>query len=477
MLIGREKEIVKFDRLLKSKQAEFLTVYGRRRIGKTFLLREYFGTQIKLEFSGTFEAPLKTQLLYFYNELIIKNIDTSNITKPKTWSEAFELLNQVLKTIKKSNEKLVVFIDELPWLDTPKSGFYSALEYFWNRHGSQMNNLLLIVCGSSATWMIRKIINAKGGLYNRTTERIELKPFTLRETELYCKAKNIQYTRYQILELYMAFGGIPFYLNMVQNGQSVQQNIDAICFQTGGLLSNEFNLLYHSLFKNAAQHMAVIEKLVEHPYGLTRNKLIEGIGFSDGGTFTRVIENLIDSGFVVKISPFGKKTKDSLYRVLDLYSIFYLKFIKGNVSDRYNVWLSIYDSNTYKAWSGYAFENVCYLHLTQIHQALNIGGMHTSVSSWSYKGDGEIPGAQIDLLIDRKDGIVQICEAKFYNTEFNITKEYSAKLRQKRGTFKEVTKTKKSVLTTLLSVYPANRNMYYNEEIYAEITADQLFNS
>ena len=475
MIIGREEEQVIFKKLRHSQQAEFVVIYGRRRVGKTFLVREFFDEQIVLDFTGSYETDTPIQLNNFYVELKRVWGIAASFQAPQNWSEAFHLLTDYLLTFKQKSEKIVVFIDEMPWLDRTGAGFVSALAYFWNQHGSRMNNLILVTCGSAASWILRKLLNDKGGLHNRITKRIELKPFTLKETAAFCQYKNLKFTQYQITQLYMVMGGIPFYWQAVEQGQSVPQVIDQLCFKQNGLLAVEFKPLFQSLFKNAENHIDLIETLAKSPYGLTRSQLAAQTKAPNGGSFVRVLEQLIDCGFVKPLQPFGKKTKETVFRVIDFYSIFYLKFIKGNVSDRTNVWQSLSNSANYPSWTGYAFENICLIHLKAIHEALGIGGIYTQVSSFYFKGDDALPGAQIDLIIDRNDGIINLCEAKFTTAEFALSKEYTANLRRKRMVFERVTKTKKLVTTTLLTSYPALQNAYYNEEIHSEVGLDRLF--
>ena len=474
-IIGRDNEKNIFKQLLTSEQAEFLVVYGRRRVGKTFAIRQYFQSQFVMEFAGSNQEDISVQLFNFNKELSRYAGDSIKLNHAKNWAEAFANLTDYLYSLEKKDSKMVIFIDEMPWLDTHKSGFVPALDYFWNQHGSKMDNLLLIVCGSATSWIQKNLINAQGGLYNRVTKRIHLQPFTLNETEQFCNSKNLKFTRYQITQLYMTMGGIPFYLKELEQGKSVSQLIDRICFQTGGLLTDEFLPLYHSLFYHAENHLKIIEILANYPYGITRKILVEKSGFSDGGTFNRTIENLIDSGFVIEITPFGKKVKNKVYKIIDLYSIFYLRFVKGNVTNRANVWESLSAQNNYNSWAGYAFENICLLHLNQIHKKLSISGVYTQTSAWYYVGDLDMEGSQVDLLIDRKDGIIHLCEAKFTSKEFLLTKDYTAKLRRRRAIFEYATKTKKSVVSTLITTYPAIKNAYYLEEIHSEIEMVDLF--
>ncbi|HMQ47651.1 MAG TPA: ATP-binding protein [Saprospiraceae bacterium] len=475
-IIGRTKELAILEKIMQADQAEFLAVYGRRRVGKTFLIYEFFKPHLVFSFSGSFEQPLAVQLGHFFKEYLRATNGRMESIPPKDWNTAFSYLTDFLKQewIGKK-EKAVVFIDEMPWLDSPRSGFIAALEYFWNQHASKMPQVVLVACVSKASWIKQKLLKSKGGLYNRVTKRIELKPFNLQETAAYCAHKRLKFSNYQIARLYMVMGGIPFYLNELSTGKSVDQLIDEICFSTNGLLSEEFEQIYHSLFKSAEHHMALVETLAKYPYGLTRKRLVQLSGLGDGGVFVRALDDLTESGFLIKHQPFQKKAKDSIYRLIDMYSLFYIRFIRGNVSGLENTFQQIVTDSSYQAWCGYAFENICMLHIPQIIKAMGLSGTFTQVSSWYHKGNDEIPGAQIDLLIDRKDGMINCCEAKFTSNEFVITKDYAATLRRKRSVFQQVTGTKKNVVTTLISTWPALRNSYYQDEVYSEVTLDDLF--
>jgi len=475
-IIGREKEIAILSKISSSDRAEFLAIYGRRRVGKTFLIYEHFKSKIAFSFSGSFEQPLKVQLANFFKEYLRITQAKLETEPPSDWGTAFSYLTDYLYEIeKKKGKKIVIFIDEMPWLDTPRSGFLPALEYFWNQHASKMNRVLLIACGSTASWIKKKLLKSKGGLYNRVTRRLKLEPFNLKQTEEFCVNRNLKFSRYQILRLYMVMGGIPFYLNELSGGKSVDQLIDEICFSTEGLLADEYEQLYYSLFKNATNHITLVETLAKNPYGLTRSQLVKQSKLPESGTTSRALEDLTESGFILKFQPFGKKSKDSTYRLIDMYSLFYIKFIRGNVSNLKNTWQGLSKEGSFRAWSGYAFENICLLHIPQILKKLGLSGTFTRVSSWHHKGNDEIPGAQVDLLIDRKDGLVNLCEAKFSNKEFIISKEYVATLRRKRAVFESATNTKKTVVTTLISTYPAIQNQYFLEEIHSSVEMDDLF--
>jgi hypothetical protein len=367
----------------------------------------------------------------------------------------------------------VIFLDELPWFDTPQSGFLSALEHFWNSWATTRHDVLLAVCGSSASWIIHKVINNKGGLHNRITKRIKLEPFTLAETEAFFKSKNSALERYQIAQLYMVLGGIPFYLEMVDMGQSAVQNINRLCFETNGELRTEFGNLYESLFKKAQNHVAIIEALSTKSIGLNRDDLIKLAKINNGGGTTTLLQELEECGFIRKYPAFGKKEKHHIYQLIDFYSLFYLTFIKDTSLLDDNLWVNGIDNPAYRAWSGYAFEMVCLHHLKEIKHALGISGVFTTTSSW-YAPDKK-QKAQIDLVIDRRDGIINLCEMKFSIKPFTIEKRYADELKNKVELFREQTQTQKSTFLTMITTFGLQRNEHSNAWVQNSITLNDLF--
>lgn len=473
-LIGREQETEKLDSLLRSPQAEFLAVYGRRRVGKTFLVRHYLKNNIIFDIAGSQAGNKEQQLRNFFEELQSRAKNKKKLEPPSNWHDAFAALTAYLKKLSKLKTKQVIFVDEMPWLDTAKSEFIPALEFFWNQHASKINNVLLIACGSASYWIKKKLINARGGLHNRVTQRIKLLPFNLHETELFIKNKGIHLPRYQILELYMAMGGIPFYLNQLTKGKNSAQLIDNICFSKNGLLYGEFAQLYHSLFKNADYHAAVIATLAAQPQGVTRQALAAKTKLSEG-SLSRTLEELNDCDFIAVFDPYINKKKESVYKLTDLYSLFYLRFIKPNKISGSGTWKQLSGGSRFAAWSGYAFENICIMHIQQVKAALGIQGVFSIVNSWMFRGNDALPGAQIDMIIDRGDNTINLCEAKFTRDNFALTKSYAGQLKLKKAIFRQVSQTKKATFTILLTTYPALKNKYYMDEIENEITMDKLF--
>jgi uncharacterized protein len=473
-IIGRIPEIQKLNKILASTEAEFLSVYGRRRVGKTFLIREFFKNQLVFDFTGTKDANLQAQLTNFFEEYLKTTKGSLKTQTPKTWQEAFSYLVIYLQSLKSNGSKMVVFIDEMPWLDTPKSGFTSALEYFWNQHLSKMNDIILVACGSATSWIRKNLINARGGLYNRVTQRMRLAPFNLSETEKYLQHKNIQLPRYQIVEIFMALGGIPFYLKYLEAGKSSTQLIDELCFWKDAPLQEEYKQLYYSLFKNAENHEKIVELLASKPQGVTRQDIQQQSKIANG-TLSRTLEELVECDFVGIFQPFGKKKKDSIYKLIDNFSLFYIKFIKNQTFKNQGLWMALSKEPSYAAWSGYAFENICFQHLPQIIKALGINGINVNACSWKTKDGNGLGGTQIDLLIDRADKAISLCEAKFSSSNYVVTKDYANHLRMRKSIFLHITQTKKAIFNTLITPFPAIRNEHYLDQFQQEVNLDAFF--
>lgn len=467
-MVGRFEEIALFEKNYNSEKAEFVAVFGRRRVGKTFLIRDYFKDKYTFNFTGIANATLTEQLQNFDNALAEQHPKLS--VKANNWLDAFALIKQAI--IKSKQKKKVVFIDELPWFDTPKSNFIPALEHFWNSWASTRTDVVLVVCGSAASWMINKLINNKGGLHNRVTQRIKVEPFTLKECYEYSQAKKMNLDHYQIVQLYMVLGGIPFYWDEVVKGLSASQNIDAICFSKNGLLRTEFQNIFKSLFNKAEKHELIVATLAKKSKGFTRKEIIEDSKISDGGGLSTILNELEESGFVRKYIPFNKKFRDSLYQLTDFYTLFYLNFIQNHQLTEKDFWIKAIDNPKYRTWSGYAYEQVCLYHLEQIKKALGISGIATNTSSWRSKSSEN--GAQIDLVIDRRDQVVNLCEMKFSINKFEIDKKYDADLRHKVGTFKTETKTRKSVFMTMITTFGLQNNAY-SGNVQNDLSMDLLF--
>jgi uncharacterized protein len=471
-LVGRKEELEILDSAFNSYKSEFVILYGRRRVGKTFLINQRFNEHFTFRITGLANATLGQQLTNFqttFNATTDARLLLDN--PPKNWLSAFQYLIKLVA--EDERERKVIFFDELPWFDTHGSDFLIALEHFWNSWASYRTDILLIGCGSAASWMVNQLIHNHGGLHNRVTQRIVLQPFTLSETEKFLKMKGGVYDRYQLAELYMAIGGIPFYLENIQVNRSIAQNIDRLFFTSGGLLNLEYYDLFRSLFNSADRHIAIIEALTQKAQGMTRKELLAAAKLKDGGSSTRVLEELEHSGFIKRYLPFGKAKRDALYQLIDQYTLFYHAFVKDSKAGGEGAWLTQMDSPKYQAWSGYAFESLCAYHIASLKNALKIAGIYTEISAWrSTKKD---KGAQIDLIIDRADRIITICEMKFSTRKYTITKDYADKLQHKIWTFKEETATRKTVFLAMVTAHGLEQNQYSMRWVQESLDLDALF--
>ena len=472
MLIGREQEKKDLLDALASDYSEFIAVYGRRRVGKTFLIRETFNYKFTFQHTGMANTTSKNQLINFRDSLIEQG--ATKVPKLNSWLEAFSELKRFLNA--SMDERKLVFIDELPWLDTPKSDFLSALEHFWNGWATSRKDIVLIVCGSATSWIVEKIINNHGGLHNRLTKRIKLNPFTLKECESFVESKHISMTRYQIVEAYMVLGGIPYYWNFMKKGLSVAQNIDRLFFQESGELLGEFDMLYASLFRFPEGYVKIVTALGGKKVGMSRKEIIDATQIADSGTLTRMLKELEWCGFIRKYNNIGKTSREAIFQLIDNYTLFYFQFIQKNHLMDEHFWTTSQNSPIYHAWSGLAFERVCLQHVPAIKNALGISGVLTNVYSWRQKADeaSGIPGVQIDLLIDRNDQVVNLCEMKFSKAEYTITKDYDMALRQKLEAFRIGTNSRKAIHLTMVTTYGLAHNVYA-ETIQNSVVMDDLF--
>ena len=470
MIIGRKEEQQILRSAVQSENSEFVAVYGRRRVGKTYLIRETFGYKFTFQHTGLAKGNTKEQLFSFAISLRDAGYDDCPI--PKSWLEAFSLLSTYLKN--STDEKKIVFLDELPWMDTPRSNFISAFEHFWNGWASARKDIVLIICGSATSWIINKVINDHGGLHNRVTKQIALQPFTLKECEMFAQSKGLEMSRYQLAECYMVFGGIPYYWSLLEKGLSLAQNIDKIIFAKNGKLSNEFNQLYASLFKSPEQYIDIVTALGKKKVGMTREEIIAATDKYSNGALSKVLDELEYCGFIRKYNGFDKKSKQAIYQLIDNYTLFYFKFIQQNENNDEHFWSASIDSAMHRAWSGLAFERLCMAHTQQIKAALGIAGVLSNVYSWRKGADEMSDGAQIDLLIDRKDQVINLCEMKYSLSEYVIDAEYEQKLRNKKSAFIDTTNTRKAVHLTMVTTFGIKVNAH-SGIVQNEITLEDLF--
>ena len=479
-IIGRKDEIERLTKYIESDQSEFIAIYGRRRVGKTFLIKELFENKLTFRITGKEDAKMRQQLAFFANamsDFFGENSTYSN------WTEAFRVLSKVIERMPEGPK--IIFIDELPWLDTPKSGFVGDLEQFWNNWAYYRNDIKLIVCGSATSWMLNNIINSRSGLHNRVSHKILVSPFTLKETEQYFQSRGFVYEQQEIIDCYMAFGGVAYYLSLFEEDKSVAENIETLCFTKGGNLIGEFERLYKSIFKKADNHLAVINALNSSGKGLTRTDIIKSTDLPNNGNLSVVLNELEECEFIRSYIPFGKSKKDKMYQLTDMFSIFHLRFICGKSTFPEGYWTKLQNTPEHNTWCGYAFEMVCLHHTKQIIDSLGISGMIYTICSWAYRPQKAITedpeadddlktGAQIDLLIDRADKTVTICEIKYCNTEYVITKDYDQRVQNRIRTFKKATGTNKTVVTAFITPQGLYNNMY-SRRAGRQVTGKDLF--
>jgi len=472
-IIGRNEEYERLSRCLRSNSAQLVVVYGRRRVGKTYLINEFFENSFAFKLTGVYGQKRKEQLQNFTAELNRRS--EKKYSAPKDWIEAFNYLREYMDGLD-ANNKQIVFLDELPWLDGKKSGFLPAFEYFWNDYASTKHNFIFVLCGSATSWMDEKITRNKGGLFNRQTCRLYLEPFSLYEVEEFLASREIYWSRYEIAECYMIMGGIPYYLNLLDSEESLHQNIDRLFFKKKGELWDEFEHLYNTLFSNSEYYVAVVEALSEKKGGLTRGEICDRVGSSKGGDISKILKNLNLSGFVVVCDYYGRKKKEALYQLSDYYTLFYFKYIKGHYGKDEHFWSNSIDNASRKVWEGLTFERLCKDHIKQIKLKLGISGVLSDESSWFIKTNDEkgISGAQIDLLIDRRDQVVSLCEMKFSLSEYDIDKSYDVNLRNKISTFSKATNCKKTIQLVMITTFGVKRNKY-SGLVGTQVLLDDLF--
>jgi AAA+ ATPase superfamily predicted ATPase len=452
-IIGRKQEIRKLKELYNSRKPEFVAIYGRRRVGKTFLVREMFEKEFVFDLAGLAKSDLKKQLLNFH--FSIKRAAAQDFAVPVSWFEAFEQLITLLEKLPKKRK--VIFIDEISWLDTQKSNFLAALEHFWNGWACSKKEIMLIVCGSATSWIMNNLINNRAGLYNRITASVQLQPFTLYETKLFLQSKKIEFSHYQIAEIYMIMGGIPFYLEKLKKGKSVAQNIDDLFFSKAGEFKNEFQNLYASLFNNAEDYEKTVEILSKNRSGLTRKEIIEQTGMKSGSRMTTILNNLEYIGFIRSYAQ-PKRKSEQLFQLIDSFTLFYFHFLHKNNFRNEKFWTNSLNTPRHNAWAGLSFEIVCLLHTREIKKKMEVLGVQSIEYAWRSKKSE--PAVQIDLILDRADNIVNLCEIKYANMQYLITKNYEEKLREKIEAFRQEVAPRKAIHLLMLTTFGVKQNQY-----------------
>lgn len=470
-IIGRRAEIRELERLYGSGKAEFVAVYGRRRVGKTFLVKQLFEKELVFSVAGLANEKTKKQLKNFYKTLQL--YDKSIKTAPQDWLDAFDLLTRYLVSLGEGRK--VILLDELPWMDTPRSGFIAALEHFWNGWASMRKDIMLVVCGSVSSWIMDKLINNHGGLHNRITKRMLLQPFNLAETEEMLQSVGLNLSRYEVAETYMIFGGIPFYLSMFDASKSLSQNVDALLFDKNASFADEFDNLYASLFRNSEDYIKIVTCLSKNRNGLTRDEIIKETGVASGGAISKILKNLEICGFIRRYAMLGGDARRNLYQLLDFFTLFHFHFLANGRARKSHFWASMQGTPAFYAWAGLSFEMLALQHAEQIKGKLGISGVMTEEYAWVKPGASDVGGAQVDLAIVRKDKTVNLCEMKFCETPYLLDKDEDMKLRIRLKSFRETLPSPTySIQLTLVSSFGLAKGKYAST-FQNEVTLDDLF--
>ncbi len=472
-MVGRKEQLNTMEDLLNLQKSYFVAVSGRRRVGKTYLIDQVYKDHLCFRVTGIQDGEQHAQIVNFVQKLA-EYSKIPIVTIPQNWQQVFILFKTYLEQLPK-NRKQVVFIDELPWMATVRSGFIQMFAHLWNDYISKHKHFIVVICGSATSWISKKIIGDKGGFHNRISHHIHLAPFTLSETKAFLISKKIKLVDEEIVKLYMALGGVPYYLELVRKGESATAAIDRLCFAAGAPLKTEYAHLYKALFEQPAHHEAIVSALAKAKSGLNRSELCKKSKVSMGGPFTRAIEDLLLSDFVIEQMPFGKIKQGSIYRLADEFSLFYHRFIATNKKSVAGMWQEIAKTQSYKLWMGYAFEGLCIRHKNEVKRALRISNVYTQLSSFAMSGTTANTGTQIDIILDRADKSVNLCECKFYTEPFEITKTYLETLHRRKSLFKEYTGTNKNLFTTLITNRVPKKNEYYHHSIDQLVVLEDLF--
>lgn len=469
-LIGRKLEQAKLQACMESERSEFVVVYGRRRIGKTFLVRRFFKDNYAFSFVGKHEMGREQQLTEFAKELMRYSHSTF-VPQLKNWTEAFDALQRLLETYNIPGKK-VVFFDEMPWMDTPKSDFVSALENFWNGWANMRDDIVLVACGSATSWMVDKLLHNQGGLFNRITQKIYLRPFKLSEMEQYLDEKHFGWNRYQIAQCYMILGGIPFYLTLLNPKLSLLSNIDELFFADAhAMLRTEYNELYSTLFKRPDNYLAVIRMLTERKEGFTRKEINEKTKLG-GAALSKILSDLEQCDFIFSYARYGNAKNNAIYRIKDFYTLFYYKYVNGIDTKDSLRWTHLSSTPQVSSWQGFSFELLCLLHLDEIKKALGIDRILNDASAWRSRQPEQ--NTQIDLVIERADHNINLCEMKFSSGMYAIDKGYEQKLRERMSIFLAETMTRCSTRITMVTTYGVLQNKH-SGIVNDEVLLDDLF--
>ena len=493
-MIGRKKEIKLLNEICDLEESSLVAIYGRRRIGKTYLVNHMFKKYrqdcLFFEFTGAYDGDKRGQIDNFIDQ-VYEWFYVEPSFEIKSWSDAFRFLKRTIdKEIKKrdSNEKVIVFLDEVPWIDrSNKGGFLSALGYFWNTWCEPRENVVLILCGSNSSWIRDKILkNARGSLYQRVTHQISMYPFDLKETKAYLlEQKGFMIDNKTVTDIYMIFGGVAKYLSFLNPNESSAENIDRVFFSIHGSMYREYDELFSSLFADKSDYYkSVIELLCTRRSGFSLSDISKAFNEKLGGKLRLAIAELEECGFIKGLSKYGNSVRGVNYMIVDPYILFHHKWIKGFSRNDIatlpnNYWLHKSSSQSYAVWSGYAFEIVVMVNIRLYLNAIGRLGFFSGVYHWQHMAKSEDEqGAQIDMVVNYGNNIFDILECKYYNSEYVISKEYAKNIKNKLSMFKKYglySKQKSELRLVFLTSYGVKMNAEAHSLNISRVCLDDLF--
>ncbi|MBU0505584.1 MAG: ATP-binding protein [bacterium] len=440
---GRKEYVKTLQRLRKNRGSSVVVVYGRRRVGKTSLIQKAFENDKIFNFEGLENQETNKQIINFVTQLKFQAKKEVSVEHIKTWHEALYALINVAK-----KEPCVIVLDEFQWMANYRSELVSVLKMMWDQHLSKLNNVTLVLCGSIASFMVKKVIHSSA-FYGRIETEIHLQPFQLHETAKMLESKGFD----EILEAQILLGGIPLYLKLARNFPSIRMAVNELAFSSEGYFFNEFSKIFTSHFGKNSNYRMILDLLAKNPKGVLRKNISQQLKTTTGGTLTGVLYNLEQAGFIRTLKPFDKKmnSRHVKYVLSDPYIHFYLQFIKPHEKQIKtgikNIGLNIFQGSKYQSWCGYGFENLCWEHAGIISQLLGFSGIDFVVGPYFKPSNSGQKGCQIDLLFDRADKVITLCEMKYRLTP--IGKDVIAEVEKKAQLLENITnKTIQKVLVT-----------------------------
>lgn len=475
LIIGRKAEQRDLDEWCHSAKPELICVYGRRRVGKTYLVQNAFEGQFAFFATGSDDRRNAVQLKAFHAAL--RRAGCAERTVPQDWFEAFNRLRLALEqpdVVRASCGRRVVFLDEFPWLAAKRSDFLAAFSDFWNGWASCQSDLVVIICGSATSWIVKNILENTASMYNRVTRQLYVAPFDLHDVEEMTQSLRLGWSRDAVLQCYLVFGGLPYYLDMLDRRKSLSQNIDALCLGTNAPLRREVPLLMEASLGNAPLHRAILRELAQSKVGIRRMDLANRVEGGTTGSFKRALDDLEKCGYIRCYTNRYERRKPSVYQLVDPFLLFGFRFMVDRAPDGHGLvsWKDFERTPAYYAWRGNAFEIACVNHTRQIKHAIGISAVKTEDFPWS--SSTSEPGAQIDMVIERADGVTNLCEMKYTDGPFVADREFEEDMARRRRVFQIESATKNTVQSVLVCPQGLRPNTH-SWDIAHVVDIDDLF--